>query len=368
VIGSARRVEVVVPRQDSNGRITAALLPAKVLGSDRESDIAVLKVETQTPQPHLGFADSSKLRQGELVLALGSPFGLSNSVSLGIVSSAARELRPEDPIAYIQTDASIHPGNSGGPLINGEGRIIGINTFILTSATGGPGFAVPSSTVQGVYEQIVRYGRVRRGQIGIVPQTITPRLAQALGLPRDSGVILADVLPGSAAHAAELAPGDIITAANGKPLDSARQLGAEIYAHAGETMTLDLVREGKARQVTVTVLERPQDPDRILSLASSAENAVPKLGVLALDLDQRVTPLLPSLRRLSGAVIAGIVSDRSHHDEHLRAGDVVYSVNNRPIRNLEDLKQAVAKLDPGTFAAAHVERQGQLQYLTLEIE
>ena len=129
VIGSARRVEVVVPRPDSGGRITAALLPAKVLGSDRESDIAVLKVDTQMPLPHLEFADSSTLRQGELVLALGSPFGLANSVSLGIVSSASRELRPEDPIAYIQTDASIHPGNSGGPLINGESRIIGINTL-----------------------------------------------------------------------------------------------------------------------------------------------------------------------------------------------------------------------------------------------
>jgi serine protease Do len=368
VVGTARRVEVLVPKQ-GEGRLVAKLMPAEVIGSDKETDIAVLKVNL-AGGPYLRFADSDALRQGELVLALGSPFGLTNSVSMGVVSSVARELRAEEPTVYIQTDAAIHPGNSGGPLVNAEGEVVGINTFLLSGSggTSGVGFAVPSNTVRNVYEQILKHGRVKRGQIGILPESITPRLAKALGLPRDSGVILSDVTSGSAAEAAGLAIRDIVTAINGKPVENARQLGTQIYQHAGDVVKLDVVRDGKPIEVRVTVMERPRDPDRILSLVAGPGNLVSKLGVLAVDLDERASPLLPQLRRLSGAVIAGVVADMSGHEESLRAGDVVYAVNNTAVRSLTDLKAAVSGLVHGETVVLHIERQGQLQFLTLEIE
>ncbi|HYO82887.1 MAG TPA: trypsin-like peptidase domain-containing protein [Bryobacteraceae bacterium] len=212
VIGSARRVQVVLAeRMDREIRSAIPIKPegrmvqARVIGIDREADIAVLKAD-QTGLPALRFAGSEVLRQGHLVFAFGSPFGLENSVTMGVVSSVSRQVRPEDPITFIQTDAAINPGNSGGPLVNTDGALVGINTFILSAAGAntGVGFAIPTELARGVYEQIRKYGRVRRGQIGVQVQTLNPGLAQALRLPGDWGVMLTDVLPGSAASAADL--------------------------------------------------------------------------------------------------------------------------------------------------------------------
>src|SRR6185503_10080895 len=178
-------------------------LDAKIVGIDRESDLAVIRIE-KTDLPHLRFGDSEELRQGQLVLAFGNPLGLANSVTMGVVSSIARQLKPDDPMIYIQTDAPINPGNSGGPLLDTEGRVVGINTFILSQSGGseGIGFAIPSSIVHTVVEQIRKDGHVHRGQIGIRAQSITPSLAAGLGLKRDWGVFLGDVDPEGPADAA----------------------------------------------------------------------------------------------------------------------------------------------------------------------
>ncbi len=376
VVGEVRRVQVLLPqvtdeqrRPGSRLKPGGKLVPAEVIGFDREADIAVLKVAGEG-HPFLRFADSEELRQGQLVFAFGSPYGLENSVTMGVISSVARQVRSEDPMEYIQTDASINPGNSGGPLVDADGAVAGINTFIVSRSGGheGVGFAAPSNIVRMVYEQIRRYGRVRRGQIGVLPQTITPGLAEALRLPTDWGVLIADLTPGGSADVAGLRVNDIVLRAGGKVLENARQFGLSIYQSAGKDMTVDIQRGEAVLTLQVAVLERPKDPDRILSLVRGEENSVPQLGILAVDLDERVTPLLPSLRRLSGVVVGGIVARASGQEDTLHAGDVIYSMNGAPVRGLAELKAAAGKLRHGQNVALYLERLGQLQYVLLDAE
>ncbi len=374
VVGFSRRVEVLLPqrsdmemRHHSVLKAGGKLLAADVIGVDKEADLAVLKI-AEAGLPHLPFSDSEKLRQGHLVFAFGSPFGLDNSVTMGVVSSMARQLHADDPMIYIQTDAAINPGNSGGPLVDSEGGIVGINTFIISpsGASNGVGFAVPSNIVRSVFEQIRDHGHVKRGQIGVIAQTITIPLAQSLGLHRDWGVMISDVTEGSAAAIAGLQVKDIVVSLNGRPMENARQFGVTIYRNAGRTISVGVLRDGQPKTVDVAVLERPRDPDRLISFVKGRENLVAPLGALLVEIDEKVTPLLPPLRRLSGVVVAGLVSDLGIGDNHLQAGDVLHEINNQTVSSIADVRKAVAGLKHGQPVALYVERQGQLQYLVLE--
>lgn len=375
VVGSARKVQVALPvtSQDRPNRSIlkppGRMVPARVVGSDREADIAVLKVEA-SGLPHLRFGDSEQLRQGNLVFAFGSPFGLENSVTMGIVSSVARQVRADDPMIYIQTDATINPGNSGGPLVDTEGLLVGLNTFIVSQpfSGNGIGFAVPSNIAKTVYEQIREHGRVRRGQIGVLLQTITPTLAQALQLDKDWGVLISDVTPKSAAEAAGLQIKDIVVSMNGKPMENARQFGVNIYQQAGKTVDLEVLRGREKRKIQVAVLERPRDPDRMVSLIKGEENLVSKLGIIAIDMDENVSKLLQPLRRLSGVVVAGPIPESGDQDAVFLPGDVIYEVNNTPVPSLKELKALVEPMKSGQPVAALVERLGQLQFIAMVIE
>ena len=224
VVQGGRRIRVrlnqAVPLSASrNGRSQCALFDAKVVVADRDTDLAVLKIEA-TGLTTLELADSSDLKQGQLVLAFGSPLGLDNSVSLGVVSSVARQLDPDSPTIYVQTDAAINPGNSGGPLVDTSGQVVGINTLILTQSGGneGVGLAIPSNVVKSVYRDIRSEGHVHHHEIGVSVRAITPALASALGLDREDGVIIEDVNLDGPAASTGLLPGDIVLALNGRSI------------------------------------------------------------------------------------------------------------------------------------------------------
>jgi serine protease Do len=246
------RVELAVP---SSGRSILATrsrtVTGQIVGVDQETDLAVIKVDA-TGLSALSFADSDDLEAGQVVLAVGSPMGLHNSVSLGVISAVARQLEPESPMIYVQTDASINQGSSGGPLVDLHGRIVGINTLIVSRAGGyeGLGFAAPSNIVRTVVEQLRKIGRVRRGDIGIRAQTVTPLLASGLRLARETGVLLADVIPGSPAARAGLAIGDVVLALDGKPMENGRQLQVGLYRHfVGDVVSLDVLRDERVLTV-----------------------------------------------------------------------------------------------------------------------
>jgi len=375
VVAAARRVDVDFLRPRPGGAAGSILppvsrrLPARVVGADRETDIAVLRVEADLPALELG--DSDDLRQGQIVLAFGSPLGLENSASLGVVSSVARQLEPEAPMIYVQTDASINPGNSGGPLVDVEGRMVGLNTLIVSQSGGneGIGFAAPSNIVRTVYEQIRDHGRVQRGVIGVRAQTITPALGDGLSLGARSGVVISDVRPGGPAARAGLRIGDVVIAIDGKPMENARQLDVNLYRRApGETVKLEVTRAGIPLTFDVAVVERPRDPDRFLSLVTPEHNLVPRVGILALELSEDLARAAGPLRRAEGILVAARAPGAVGTDGDLRAGDVIYAVDGVSVRGLSELRSAVRRPPPGGSLVFQVERDGELMFVVVEVD
>jgi len=371
VVQNARRIDVKILHSDE--RVPEPhwhLMPAKLIGRDQQVDIAVLKIEGQN-LPMLSFLNSDNLRQGQLVLALGSPLGLQNSLTHGVVSATLRQVTPESPVVYIQTDAPINPGNSGGPLLDIGGRIAGINTMILSESGGneGIGFAIPANLVKDVYQKLRKDGRVRRGAIGVIPETITPRLGEALGLDRDSGVILSDVAPHGAADAAGLEPGDLVLSIDGRPMREARDLVLAVFQHApGDELSMEIQRGKERMSKTVAVLDRKNEPSLLEDLANYDTALVRQLGILAVTVDERVTAVLPGLRRLSGVAVAAVPAEYAGLNPGLVAGDVVYSLNNQRIASLDGLRDALKDKKSGDPIALVVERFGQLIYVTAALE
>ncbi len=356
-------------KRESILKPAARTLPATVVGLDFETDLAVLKVE-MSGLPALPFGDSDRLEPGQLVLAFGSPLGLQNSVTLGIVSSPARQLRPEDPMIYVQTDASINPGNSGGPLVNTDGEIVGINTLIFSQSGGneGIGFAAPSNIAGNVVRHIREDGRMIRGEIGVLPQTIDAAMAAGLKLSRAYGVILGDVYPGGPADQAGLHPGDVVLSLDGKPMENARQFMVNLYRpHVGEMVRLEVLRGRDARTVPVEVVERPDDPGRFNSLVTTPANRIGPLGVLALDLTPQVKQLLPPLRKGLGILVANRTADAPRSEDGFRTGDIIYQVNDEPVTNVAELRGLLDRMPSGAPAVVQVERGGRLRFVTLEL-
>ena len=373
VVAGARRVRLLLPhRGDGHSSLGARgeTAGAQIVGVDIETDIAVLKMEG-TGLPHLELGDSEALRPGEIVFAFGSPLGLDNSVTMGVVSAIARQLRPDAPMIYIQTDASINPGNSGGPLVDALGNVVGINTLILSQSGGSEGlsFAAPSNIVRNVFEQIRRTGRVHRGEIGVTAQTITPLMARGLDLPQEWGAILADVSPGGPAAAAGLAPGDIVVSLDGKVMENARQLAVNLYQKSvSDRVRLEALRGGERLRFEVEVVGRRENPNRFAGMVHPDKNLVPQLGILGIDLDGAMAPYFSGLRRGSGVIVAARAVEATPLDgEGLRPGDVIYSVNRLDVSSLAELKAAIARYRSGDPVVIQVEREGTLRYVTLEM-
>jgi serine protease Do len=371
VVRGTQRVRVNIPTPPAGQSILAAssrLVTGQVVGVDLETDVAVIKVNERN-LPAVPFGDSEDLKPGQIVLALGSPLGFQNSVSLGVVSAVARQLEPESAMIYVQTDASISPGSSGGPLVDLRGRLIGINT-LAASEEGhpGPGFAAPSNIVRSVYEQIRKNGRVRRGDIGIRAQTLTPVLAAGLRLDRDHGVIVGDVMPGSPAARVGVQPGDILLAVDGKPMENGRQLQVTLYRRlVGEVVMLQILRGEQTLEIPVAMTERrelhsgePIDP---------RDNLVSRLGILALTVDPAVAQSLPGFRLRSGVVVvstlAGTVDAR---DGGLAPGDVIFAVNRTPVSRLGELRTTMDSFKAGDAVVLQLQRSGEFMYLAFTVE
>ncbi len=377
VIEGARRVQVLLPQRVESPISESSILKARpklrearVLGIDAETDLAVLRID-ETNLPYLELGDSDMVRQGQIVFAFGSPLGLENSVTMGVVSSVARQLETDSPMIYIQTDTAINPGNSGGPLLNTEGEVIGINTLIFSQSGGneGVGFAAPSNIVRHVYKQIRQHGAVRRGEIGVHAQTITPLLAAGLGLARDWGVILGDVKPGGPGDIAGLQIGDVVLSMNGKVMENGRQFQVNLYQRSiGDVVKLQVVRNGEPLTISVAVLDREDDPSRFARLVSGGENLIPQLGIMGLDLNREMRSMVPGLRRSSGVVVAALVADGPYWKVLFQPGDAIYAVNGTAVHSLRDLRAALVALDQGEPVVVQLERRGRMLFIPFELE
>ena len=377
VVKGADRVRVVLTPPSSEVsqpfallRSHGRILPAKVIGFSKQIDLAVLKVEA-TGLPTIPIGRYAQLQKGQIVLAFGSPEGLENSVSFGLISSVLRQPDPNSPMVYIQTDAAINPGNSGGPLMDLDGNMVGIDTFIYTKSGGneGIGFAIPSGIVRYAYEQIRKYGRVRRRTIGADLQSLTPDLAQGLGLSTETGVIVSDVLPDSFADRAGLKIRDVILSIDGLPVDNVPLLVLSLYMkEASKTVTLQVLRGDKKLDVVVPVYEPKNEPDQLSELADPSKDLIPRLGIVGLTVSADVTSLLGDLRIPSGVVVASLVADQLAVDSGLAVGDVIHSLKDTEITSVDNLRKAFNNLKPGEAATMQVERSGKLTYVSFEME
>lgn len=376
VVAGARTIQVQLaaelrrPATRSIVKPRGPILGAQLVGLDRETDLAVLKIEARD-LPALSLGDSDGLAQGQIVFAFGSPLGLDNSMSMGIISALARQPEPDHPMIYIQTDTPINPGNSGGPLVDESGRVVGINTFIVTQSGGseGLGFAAPSNIVKNVYEQLRSTGHVRRGQIGVHVQTVTPAMAAGLALGRDWGVIISDIAPDGPAAKTALRPGDLVLSLDGKPMENARQFEVNLYRRRiGEVARVEVQRGDRALEVPVAVVERRDDPGRFMDLVSPERNLVPQLGVLAIERTPAVAAMLPKLRSAGGVIVAASTHEGLGVEARFLPGDLIRMLNGEEIANLASLRTVAAKLRSGDVVLASVERGGVWMYVAFEIE
>jgi serine protease Do len=376
VVEGAERVRVVLFSTESSVSPHATLrsktttMNARVVGMEAETDLALLKIEA-SGLPSLAFGRYQDVRQGQLVFAFGSPEGLGNSVTMGVVSSVARQPNLDRPLVFIQTDAPINPGNSGGPLVDIEGKVVGINTFILTEGGGneGLGFAIPCGVARRIYEQLRKQGHVHREEIGAAVQTITPTLAAGLGLPQDYGVIVSDVTPEGSAEAAGLKVQDIILTLNGKPVMNVPQFDAAFQLRMDPApLHLEVLRALEKVWLEVPVVEQQDDMDRLADSLDPAKDLVPQLGILGVQIDRRISEMVPDLRMASGVIVAARTAFGASVESGLETGDVIHALNGVTIISLETLNAAIQQLKPGAPVVLQIERGGNLQYLAFEME
>jgi serine protease Do len=375
VVEGAQRIHVALPMPATSfpSQFEAGverMVDAKLVGIHQESDLALLKID-KANLPTLVLGATRPVHQGELVFALGSPEGLQNSVTMGVVSSVARQADPAKPLLYIQTDAPINPGNSGGPLVDAEGYVIGLNTFILSQGGGseGLGFAIPARVVDFVYHSLRKYGHVHRVEVKAGAQNITPTLAEGLGLAQDWGVIVDDVTPGGPADSAGLKVQDIILTADDRPINALPAFTASLYLHPlDQVLKLEILRGKEKLILNVPVLEMTEPMDAITSLANSQNNLVGRLGILALDLNDQLRSVIGDLRISSGVVVVGRAAEFNSADSGLQSGDVIHSLNRTLIDSVATLRTAVRALKPGDAVVVQIERGGGLEYLAFDME
>jgi len=339
---------------------------AQIVGVHEETDLAVLKIRAKA-LPTLQFANYEDLRQGQLVIAFGTPLGWRNTATMGIVSSVARQIEPGSSVVFIQTDAAINPGNSGGALVDTAGNLVGINAAMLRAERAG--LAIPSDTVKFVYEQIRRSGHVIEGDLGLTVETVTPTMAAGLRLPRDTGVIVADVRPGFPAEKAGIKADDIITAADGQAVQSASQFITLMYhKQPSDSISLRLLRGRRSLVVSARFVEKASEIDPLSEAVDVDKNLIGALNIVGLDVDTNVAATVPGIRMGSGVLVTGRCSKREDPQTRLNVGDLIHALNGTTVHSIAELKALLAKLPPGSPIVLRVERKKQFLYVVSELE
>jgi serine protease Do len=375
VVEGAQRIRVALPLPmgDSAGQVPIGkrrILEARLVGQHKETDLALLKID-ETDLPTLPLVSQQRPHVGQLVFAIGSPEGLQNSVTMGVVSALARQPDPTKALTYLQTDAPINPGNSGGPLVDMNGSVLGINTFILSQGGGseGLGFAIPARVVDFVYHSLRNHGHVHRVEIGAGAQEITPTLAEGLRLSQRWGVVVDDVTPDGPAAAAGLKVQDIILTADDRRIETLPSLSSALYLHRlDQVVKLEILRGNEKKTLYVPAIESRDHMDELLDAVNPENSLVPRLGVLAIDITADLKSRFGSLRIPSGVIVVGRAADLIMPDTGLQAGDVIHQLNITPIDSMDTLRAAVGALKAGDAVVLQIERGGGLLWVSFEME
>ena len=353
-------------------------LPAELIGRDERTDLALLRVDPPEPLPFVSFGDSEQMRVGDWVIAIGNPFGLGGTVTAGIISAIARDINAGPYDNFIQTDASINRGNSGGPMFNLSGEVIGINTAIFSPSGGsvGIGFAIPSNLAERVIGQLIEFGRTRRGWLGVRIQTVTEEIAESLGLPQASGALVASVTPGGPAEAGGIEQGDIILEFDGQDIADMREL-PRVVADTAVDATVDVLvwRRGEPQTVTVMLgeLEVAEEEGLLAATPSAPASVEQNLEALGLAL----TPLSDAVRAEygisptinEGVVITDVLPGTAAAEKGLRPGEVIVEVGQEPVSSPADI---VARIDEARSAGRRsvlllIESEGDLRFVALNV-
>jgi serine protease Do len=343
---------------------------AKVIGSDKGSDVALIKIEA-TDLPTVKIGKSSDLKVGEWVLAIGSPFGFDHTVTAGIVSAKGRSLPSENYVPFIQTDVAINPGNSGGPLINLDGEVIGVNSQIYSRTGGfmGLSFAIPIELAMNVADQLRETGKVSRGYLGVLIQDVDRNLAESFGMPQPYGALVSRVMSGSPADKAGVAVGDVILAFNGKKLLNSSQLPPLVgTTRIEEQATLRILRDGKERDIPVKVGRLPDDDgEEISSVPAEAQpDQIEQLGLAVIDIDAQVREELGL--EGSGGALVGDVQAGPAKDAGLRRGDIVMMFDGTDVKSAKHLRQLIDAAEDKRTVAVLVRRGDSPLFMALRLK
>lgn len=344
---------------------------AKIIGTDPKTDVAVIKIDAANLSV-LPWGDASELQVGEMVLAVGNPFGLNQTVTMGIISAVGRaNMGIVDYEDFIQTDAAINPGNSGGALVNLKGELIGINTAIFTRSGGymGIGFAIPSNMAKSVMQSLIKHGKVIRGWIGVSIQEITPDLAKEFGATETTGALVADVMDNSPASKAKLERGDIITVYNGKTIRDPGQLRSLVAETApGTTVTVSMLREKKTQDVKVTIGELPKELVKTSSRDGGSGKGEHALAGITVENLSSQTERSGRSKAGSGVVVTDIEMDSPAERAGLRTGDIIREINRKPVKDVRDFERLTNQLSPGAPVLLLLNRGNATIFLSLSGE
>jgi serine protease Do len=369
VVGEAAKVEVIL--QDNSK------YPAKIIGRDPRTDIAVLKIKADKPLPSVGFGDSNAAQVGDWVVAVGNPFGLGGTVTTGIISARGRDIHSGQFDDFLQIDAPINRGNSGGPTFNLSGQVIGINTAIYSPNGGsvGIGFAIPSNAAKSIVQQIEEHGKVTRGWLGVQIQEVTKPMAASLGLKSDEGAIVAAVSASGPGAKAGLKQGDVVLSFNGIPIKQMRDLPRAVAATGpGSKGSLTVWRKGETVELPVTVGDMPENPQVAMAHGSNDEanedsGQGSALGLEFATLNPQLRRQLQVGREVNGAVIT-VIQDGSAADSlGFQQGDIIVSINQQPVHNAEEAAKMMkdAAASPQKNALLLINRHGTTHYVGIDL-